>query len=241
MAGPGAIRLAIDKQREEEKELQAYENYLDYTQQQAKDREEAGIGGKIIGGILGFMLGGPAGAIAGSTIGGAGAEYEESHNDAKHAKAFLDDQVYAGGKFNAIDMQMLKDDEIERQDALQDAYNTGYLTDAIVAGISILGAGGFEANSGLLTTDLTAGEYLTQLGGGKITDEATGQAINPTLGQGIKTALTGMATLNSPSQQLASYALTDYKISSAERSGVPMDAVVGEILANYLFNQDKES
>jgi hypothetical protein len=234
MASAARVQLAIDRKREENDEIQAYESYLDWSREQEEERQEQGIVGKVLGGLVGLVFGGVPGAIAGSTIGGASKEYMQSKDYADEAERYLDKQIFEGGKFNAADMRHLRDTEINNANLLQDAYNAGYLTDAISAAVGIIGAGGFQPDSGLINQvfkgDATFGEYLSTLGGEAIDDA--------TFLEGIKAAGKGVLDTKSPIGSLTNFALTDYMLTNAEYSGMPIDQLVGQQLARLWQDND---
>ena len=142
-ASAGDVLLAVDKSKEDHEELKAYEAYLEELRRQARKKKRGGLFGSILGAIGGFLIGGPAGMMAGYTAGKNVGVLGTSWDDYKDNKRELNKHIWKGGKFDHQLMQKQRDDLKQQAKDVKDADLLNAGIDALMAGISIKGSGGF--------------------------------------------------------------------------------------------------
>tara|TARA_E500000305_G_scaffold17033_1_gene12674 strand:+ start:971 stop:1825 length:855 start_codon:yes stop_codon:yes gene_type:complete len=141
-ASAGDVLLAVDKSREDYKELKAYEDYLAKLRRDAKKKKKSGLLGSVLGAVIGFATGGIGTALLGYGVGKGAGTAAEAFNDLDKSKRELNKHVWKGGKFNhkrtTSLRDMLKEDAKEQQKA--DLVNVAL--DVGTAAVGFKGAGG---------------------------------------------------------------------------------------------------
>ena len=131
------LQLIIDKKREEQEELGAFEDLYELYEDQAKERRNASIWGKVLGGIVGYATGGIGSALLYSTIGSEVAKWGTQLHDEQEVMDLLASETFEGGKFDAHNLVTKVEEEKDWVESRQDAYIVDSLLQGALTGISL--------------------------------------------------------------------------------------------------------
>jgi len=234
-----AVRLAIDRKREENDELMGFESLYDLYQSQFDQRQGNSIWGSIVGGFMGFMFGGVPGMWAGSTAGSEVAKYAVSHDDYKQVQAKLAEDVFKGGKFDREAVQNLKEEELDKAKDLQNAYALEAALKLATTAMSVQQSGGFgEGVAG--DGSKTVGQTLAEGAEGEVVDPLFSE-LSSNLGpiEGAWLGLTqGLTDPNSMVfKSMKHYMMQDMISRSITDPNASLDQLVGKVLGSYMFTE----
>ena len=159
-ASAGDVMLAVDRSREEFKEIKAYEQYLSDLRKQAKKKKKGGLFGSILGAVVGFALGGPAGAMLGYGVGKGTVAGAIGYENFKKSRKSLGSDVWQGGKFDYTKTKNLAKTSLEEAKTLRDADLTGAVIDIALGATGYASAGGSAATKAWRASDATFGQKL---------------------------------------------------------------------------------
>ena len=205
------LKLIIDKKREEAEELGAYDSLYEMYTEQAKERRDASLWGKVIGGILGYATGGMATAVLYSSIASELGKWGVQLNDEQQVLDMLAKDTFKGGKFDAQDLQQSVKEEKEWAASRQDAYLYDTVMQAVLTGTTIKGLG----------TEQTFGDMLLSKGDSGTWSQLWQKELPALLSQGI----------DSPLGKIGKQALASYSIERAPETRDPEEAVNQAALA----------
>jgi hypothetical protein len=176
-ATAGDVLLAVDRSKEEYKEMQAYERYLAQLRRQAKKKRKGGLLGSVLGAVTGFFLGGPAGMMLGWGVGGGVTKGVMGYEQFKKSRKSLGSHVWEGGKFDYSKTRNLRDKEKEAARKLKRADMTGAAIDIALGATGYAAAGGTAAAKAWRASDMTLGQKLGTLFSTEASTEASKEAL----------------------------------------------------------------
>ena len=133
----GKLKLIIDKKQEEQIELGAFDELYELYADQQKERQNASIWGKVLGGLLGYFTGGIGTAILYSAVAGEAGKWSVQGSHEQEVMDMLAKDTFGGGKFDAGDLQTVVDQEKDWAESRQDAYLYDTMMQTILTGTTL--------------------------------------------------------------------------------------------------------